>query len=86
MAVRMAVKVQAKDKQYKGVHRQVEHDLHRSELLPFILMACYSLNHAAMYILMLLTMSLLDKACKVKLDWQVLGGYIIVTLIGIASQ
>lgn len=61
MAARMVVKVQAKDKQYKGVHRQAEQDLKRSELLLFILMACYYLNNAALYILMLLTMSLLGK-------------------------
>lgn len=68
MAVRMVVKVQAQDKQYKGVQRQVEQDLQRSELLPFILMACHYLNHAAIYSLVLLTISLLGKTCKVKLD------------------
>lgn len=36
----MVVKVQAKDKQYKGVHRQAEQDLKGSELLLFILMSC----------------------------------------------
>lgn len=41
MVVRMVVKVQDKTKKYKGIHRQVEQDLQRSELLPFFLMAWY---------------------------------------------
>lgn len=67
MAVRMVLKMSAKDKQYKGVHRLAEQDLQRSELLLFILMACYCLSHAAMYSLVKLTISLLGKTCKEKL-------------------
>lgn len=82
-ALRTALKMSAKDKQHQGVHRQAEQDLQRSKLLPFILTACYCLSHAAMYSLVLLTISLLGETYMAKLEWQVVGRHIQVTLTSI---